>query len=164
LIIEVIFNKSIESRSEVFSVLVNNRLVCDLDVVTKFFNDHFIAVGLSVLTPQMPDVPDGGNNVVSEFSATSYSEVYSVISTLRNSAGGYGRVKDDILRDNIEYFSEFSSCSINSAIASGIFPESLKISKVSNISNYRPISVNSIFSKIFESVIKKRMFDFLKAK
>jgi hypothetical protein len=50
----------------------------------------------------MPDVPDGGTNVVSEFSATSYSEVYSVISTLRNSASGYDRVKADFLRDNIE--------------------------------------------------------------
>ena len=53
----------------------------------------------------------------------------------------------------------------------GIFPDKLKIAKIiplhkggkiDEINNYRPISILSSLSKIFEKVIKKRFIDFLK--
>ena len=54
---------------------------------------------------------------------------------------------------------------INESFSSGIFPDKFKIAKVitlhkkgstENPSNYRPISLLSIFSKIFEKVLHKR--------
>ena len=56
---------------------------------------------------------------------------------------------------------------INESFSSGIFPDKLKITKVitlhktENPSNYRPISLLSIFSKIFEKVLHKRLYEFL---
>ena len=53
----------------------------------------------------------------------------------------------------------------------GIFPDKLKIAKIiplhkggkiDEINNYRPISILSSLSKIFEKVINKRFIDFLK--
>ena len=53
----------------------------------------------------------------------------------------------------------------------GIFPDKLKIAKIiplhkggkiDEITNYRPISILSSLSKIFEKVINKRFIDFLK--
>ena len=53
----------------------------------------------------------------------------------------------------------------------GIFPDSLKISKVipiyksgpkENMSNYRPISLLPVLSKVFENLIYNRIFSFLK--
>ena len=59
---------------------------------------------------------------------------------------------------------------INESICTGIFPDKLKIAKViaihkksstDNPSNYRPISLLSVFSKIFEKLMHKRWYNFL---
>ena len=67
----------------------------------------------------------------------------------------------------------FSSCLlkvVNLSFAAGIFPDLCKIAKVVPIfkkedplkcSNYRPISLLPIFSKIFEKLIYSRMYSFL---
>jgi hypothetical protein len=55
-------------------------------------------------------------------------------------------------------------------LAQGVYPERLKFSLIkpvyksgdkSSSSNYRPISLLPVFSKIFEKVIYKRLFDHL---
>ena len=59
---------------------------------------------------------------------------------------------------------------INESFETGIFPEKLKIAKVISIfkkglasrkSNYRPISLLSVFSKLFEKLMHKRIYRFL---
>ena len=58
---------------------------------------------------------------------------------------------------------------INQSLTSGIFPNSLKIAKVTPIfkrennkliTNYRPISVLPVISKIFETVISEQLSDY----
>ena len=59
---------------------------------------------------------------------------------------------------------------IEASFEQGIFPESLKLVHVepiqmegsrTDVSNYRPISLLAIFSKIFEKVMHKRLLTFL---
>ena len=59
---------------------------------------------------------------------------------------------------------------INESFQSGIFPDKMKRAKLIPLfksacsvtaSNYRPISLLSVFSKITEKVICKRLYDFL---
>ena len=59
---------------------------------------------------------------------------------------------------------------INESFSSGTFPDKLKIAKVTPIfkkgsrsdkNNYRPISILSVFSKIFEKLMHKRLFRYL---
>ena len=61
---------------------------------------------------------------------------------------------------------------INESSSTGIFPDKLKVAKVialhkkgatDNPSNYRPISLLSIFSKIFGKLMHKRFYGFLEA-
>ena len=62
---------------------------------------------------------------------------------------------------------------INMSLEQGIFPTALKLAKVipifktgkrNDISNYRPISLLSIFSKIYEKVMYRRVIDYLNKK
>ena len=59
---------------------------------------------------------------------------------------------------------------VNESLKSGIFPSELKLARVvpifksgdpSLLTNYRPISVLSFFSKIFEKIVYNIVFDFL---
>ena len=61
---------------------------------------------------------------------------------------------------------------VNQSFETGIFPDCLKIGKVNplhkkdsckNPSIYRPISILSVFSKIFEKLMHKRLYNFLDA-
>ena len=68
------------------------------------------------------------------------------------------------------YVTEALATIINSILSTGIFPSKLKEAKViplyksadhSSFSNYRPISLLNIFSKIVEKVINSRLVSFL---
>ena len=75
-----------------------------------------------------------------------------------------------ILKYNVHILCDPLSRLINLCFNQGKFPNNLKLAKVlplfkkgdtSICSNYRPISLLSIFSKIFEKCIYKRIYDFL---
>ena len=67
--------------------------------------------------------------------------------------------------------SERITKTINNSLTMGIFPDAAKIAAVSpvdkgtdnknSISNFRPVSVLSVFSKIFEAVIKNQLVLYL---
>ena len=59
---------------------------------------------------------------------------------------------------------------INQSFITGKYPDALKISKVipihksrdtCDLNNYRPISLLSIFDKIMEKLMHKRLYEFL---
>ena len=59
---------------------------------------------------------------------------------------------------------------INNSLTSDLFPDCVKIAKVvfiykegyqSVISNYRPISVRAMISKIFEKLVYKQLYNYL---
>ena len=75
-----------------------------------------------------------------------------------------------LIRNIILSISNILSILFNKYIENGVYPDVLKISKViilykngnkNDCSNYRPISVTSQFLKIFEKILKVRMFSFL---
>ena len=62
---------------------------------------------------------------------------------------------------------------MNTSIIKGIFPDELKIAKVipifksgnkDLIENYRPISILSVFTKVFEKVMYKHLINFVDKK
>ena len=75
-----------------------------------------------------------------------------------------------VLKPLSSLFSRPLTYLFNSCMATGVFPDELKIAKViplfktgnrNLISNYRPISILPTLSKIFEKLVHKRMYRFL---
>jgi len=79
---------------------------------------------------------------------------------------GYDEIPTSILKISLPYITSWLIYLCNKSMSSGIFPTWLKFSQVAPIfkkgdkdklTNYRPISLLTSFSKIFEKVIYKRL-------
>ena len=104
-------------------------------------------------------------------SPTDSVEVQSIISELKKgkSVGPFS-IPCTFLKMLNQPVSPLLVILINESFLTGIFPDKLKIAKVIAIhkkgatddpSNYRPISLLSVFSKIFEKIMHKRLYNFL---
>ena len=102
---------------------------------------------------------------------TTSHEIENITSDLTNkSSFGYDDIPLKLLKSSISGISVPLSHLINISIVSGIFPDKLKIAKITplyksgdkaDISNYRPISVLTSFSKVFERVIHNSLMSYL---
>ena len=97
------------------------------------------------------------------------TEIFNIISSLENkSTAGHDGISNKLLASVVSYH---VAKLINRSIREGFFPVCLKTAKViplhkngnfENPSNYRPISLFSSLSKVFEKVLIIRMVEFLK--
>ena len=85
-------------------------------------------------------------------------------------SSGYDDISFNVLKKCFSSLCEPLKYLFNLSIEKGIFPDDLKIAKVtpiyktddiSNLSNYRPISVLSCFSKILERIMYNRLYQYL---
>ena len=81
----------------------------------------------------------------------------------------FNLIKAEILKENAEHLADPITYLFNKSLNSGIFPSAFKIAKVkplhksgdkNNVNNYRPISLLSSLSKVFEKLYKARIMDF----
>ena len=160
-------------------MLVNNELISDPSTIANKFNEFFTNIGPSlankipVTNIKATQFLKGDYQNSFFFLPVSEPEIIKVISDLKNSHSK----RSDIIPVNLVKCCAVELSSIlthlnNESLSNGIFPDILKIAKVvpifkngdkKQISNYRPISVLSSFSKIFEKVVSTRLIKYLDA-
>ena len=100
-------------------------------------------------------------------------DIIKVIKSLKNKKNNIHEVPIELIKDNAAEIAVPLTCLFNNSIRSGVFPECLKKSTViplyksgpkSDPSNYRPISLISTFAKIFESLMKTILTNYLDSK
>ena len=100
------------------------------------------------------------------------SEVYEVIKSFKNKSTRDTKICSLKLASKSFTFTSIVASIINKSFQDGIFPEQMKIARVTPIhkegaktvvGNYRPISILSSFSKIYEKLMHKRLSSFLES-
>ncbi|PNF39982.1 hypothetical protein B7P43_G15963 [Cryptotermes secundus] len=99
------------------------------------------------------------------------NEVLSVTSKLKGKlSAGYDEIPEKLVKFSIQPICKPLTFIFNLSLCTGIFPDQMKIAKVrpihkrgriQELSNYRPISLLPVFSKIFETLIYNRVVNFL---
>jgi hypothetical protein len=138
--------------------------------VCKALNNHFTLIGpkLSAILPPTNNNPldyDAGINGTESFFIRPVisNEVWSKLLKMKtNKAIGADLIHPKIVVDGADYLAGPLANIINESFLQGVVPTSLKVARIvpvhkggpkSDPSNYRPISILSMFSKLFEGFI-----------
>ena len=156
--------------------LVNGEITEDRTIITNKFNDFFTNIGPN-LAKEIADTDKSATDYIQVPNLrsvclidTTESEVARVIAGLKNSSPGWDNITADCLKSNAKVLSTILTHLINLSFSQGHFPNELKIARVAPIfksgnpfsfSNYRPVSILPVISKVFERVIYSRLLDFL---
>ncbi len=104
-------------------------------------------------------------------SPTDAMEIHSIIGKLKpKKSTGSDNISSWLIKKLHNVISEPLAMIINISLGEGIFPDKLKIAKIipiykskekNQFNNYRPISLLSSMSKIFEKIVYKRLYNFI---
>ena len=156
---------------------INGQDCSDKETMAESFNTLFASIGkqieLNVPTHQgshFGDYLTGANNCNFAFHLIDNTTTLRIIINMKSSTSkGHDGISSELLKLIISDVSKCITTIINQSLTSGIFPNSLKIAKVTSIfkkgnnnsiTNYRPISVLPVISKIFETVICDQLSDY----
>ena len=98
------------------------------------------------------------------------AEIAKIINELKCSSPGWDAISAKIVKRTHQSFITPLTHVCNLSITKGVFPQELKIARIipiyksespSVLSNYRPVSVLTCFSKIFEILMYRRMIAFI---
>ena len=105
------------------------------------------------------------------FAPTTTEEIVDIVSNLKNSSSsGYDNIPTKLIKYCKVELAPVLAHINNQSLVDGIFPTNLKIAKIvpifkngnaSTVSNYRPISILSVFSKVFEKIVHARLEKYL---
>ena len=145
--------------------------------ISNVFNDFYVNV-VDGITKTIPLTPKSPLDYLSKRACNSLFltlvtaiEVNDLINISNSSKSvGPNKIPMKLLKIIGCAVSPLLALLVNQSFQSGIFPDKLKIAKVISIfkkgnpelpSNYGPISLLSIFSKIFEKLMYRRLYEFL---
>jgi len=163
-------------RCETEQLIFQNRTLSEPQSIAEAFNDFFASIGRD-LDRSIPLVPVCPLDFMGEPSLSSFfippaspTDVEQLISALPNKSSGLQSVPPFIYKFCKDLISPLICAMFNKSISTGIFPDTLKVARVvpvfkagdkNSVNNYRPISVLSILSKIFERLMLNRLMTFI---
>ena len=163
-VLKGLINKKSKSNNSSLEFKHNSSVLKTPHEIANAFNEYFVTIGPNLEksiahTNTDPVRYIKGNFLYSMFLSPIYpNEVY--IMTMKekcNKAAGFDDITINIVKSIAEKISEPLSCIFNASLKTDIFPDILKTAKIIHLykagdknllSNYRPISVLSVFAKI----------------
>ena len=159
------------------SFIINDAIVSDSNNIANAFNNYFVSIGA--------ELSDSISSNVNSMSYVSYvenrmfmpdlkeCEVGDVILQLKNTSAGWDNLPTSIGKKCVDgYLAPLTYILnvLNMCIRQGVFPRELKLARVipifkssskQSISNYRPISILTFISKVFEKMLYNHISQFM---
>ena len=151
---------------------VNGATTNDGNVIANKFNSFFVNVG-TVLAKSISPTDKNPVDYIQQdmisnlyFDPVTEQEIYKIIDTFKDSAAGWDDLKSTMIKHIKESITTPLVHICNRSFETGIFPSELKIANVVPIyksgdemvfSNYRPVSVLPVFSKLLERLVYNRL-------
>ena len=141
-------------------------------LIVEHFNDFFVTVGpkladsIPATTRNFETYVNTIPNIMSEYNLSDSEFQNAFFSLKANKSPGVDGISYDIVKTCFDSVSSPLKHIFQLSLKNGIFPENLKIARVTPIfkageksllTNYRPISVLPCFSKILERIVHNRI-------
>ena len=166
-----IFGKDSLSSKRKRKFTINNETVDDSKIIANEFNHFFTSIGPELAEKITCSVdPISYVDTIVNSIVISYMDGKNTILSLKNSSPSYNKFPAFIAKQCIANYVVPLTYVINMSLMEGIFPSELKLAKVvpifksgesDKVHNYRPISVLSFFSKIFEKIMYNNVVNFM---
>ena len=166
-----------QNKSNIFEkIIVNGTEFSESNQIANHFNEYFTSVGPK-LNEQIPTSNIEPTSFLSfnqvnsfYFRSTTPFEISCIINSLKKKSKKVKKLPTFLLISARHILSKPLSIIINESFKTGIFPNSLKIAEVipilksgerHDLTNYRPISLLSVYSKIIEKCVAARLTEYL---
>ena len=175
--IRSIININKTKTSFISQLKINDKLIDNTKDIVESLNDYFVNVGPDTekSIPHNPIIKPENylrnrNQFHFKIDDISEEEVLDIIKQCEIKATGPQSIPVNLLKLIPDLIIAPLVKIIDNSFTTGIFPDALKISKVipihkgdstQELNNYRPISLLSIFDKIIEKLMHKRLYNFL---
>lgn len=173
-----IINKEINdavTSNTIDKIQINDQILTHPVDIANTFNEHFIHSTTvdDNIKCQQPVFIEHSNTMCNSLFLTPMTpiEVKKIVKSLRDTKSvGFDEISTRIVKNSIDKILEIITYLINFSFESGTFPDILKLSLVKPlhkkgckhcIENYRPITLVSVWSKVFEKCMHDRLITFL---
>jgi len=162
--------------TQVTSVNINGRKIMGDCNIANHFNKYFVNAPHELCT-KFPSASIDPCSYIKKhikkslyMRSTTEDEIQMVLSTLRNSSPGYDDINVRVLKRIKDQIIKPLTHLCNLSLENGVVPDKLKIAKVipihkkgakDQLNNYRPVSVLTCISKIYERLVYNRIVEFL---
>jgi exonuclease III len=171
---ELTGRKQTERNTLPKKIILNNHSFVDKKEIANLFNNFFVNVGPD-LAKDIPLSETSFQEYMTKFKGIEMSDVdisiydlkKSIIGLKRNKAPGYDDVSSNIVITVMDSILVPLLHCIKLSFKEGVFPNKLKIAKIvpifkkddkCHLSNYRPISILSVFSKLYEKLMYIKLY------
>ena len=157
-------------------MIIDDQEICDLGKIANCFNTLFVGIGpkLASMIPESQTKFDQYLNPHQTFMGEANltdNELKEALRSLKyNKSPGYDNISSNVVNETSDIFFTPLKYIFNLSLQQGIFPENLKIAKVSPVykkdedfllTNDGPISVLPCFSKLLERIMYNRLLKYL---
>ena len=159
------------------SFLIDGKTVTDPQVISNSFCKYYnnISKNLADKIPRSSKTYEEylgqGSESTLFLSPTDEIEIEKYIKSLPSkTSSGYDGISNVLLKGLVDVLKKPLSVVFNKSLSEGIFPNSMKAAEIiplyknkdkSQLSNYRPISLLPVISKVLEKLVHKRLYTFL---